>query len=397
MWIILGLMQISVDNRVIDRRIAELCQDWMHDNGRNAVQVDLQPSLNAVFDEGLKANAGGKRLRALLALAAFHAYRADDPSENRQDPDCRAKVQEHAAGPFGVNDGETVDAIPQAMLDLACAIEIYQTSALIHDDIIDDSPRRRGRASAHVALSRKNAPDNFGTGLALMLGNMLATASADIALKALECPELQHSEINLHTFFQMQRAVEIGQTLDLGAETISLERSNELIAASLNVFAWKTASYTTIAPLELGLCAAGMPPQTAHRTAHDIGLPLGVAFQLADDLLDVIGTSKSTGKPVGGDIREGKHTVLLADALQSVDETNRNTLIRIYRQSTRSDAEVQNVLGLFASSGAVDISRKRIRDLWQQTQCAIGKIDISSKGQAALTDCCARFIDDELR
>lgn len=283
------------------------------------------------------------------------------------------------------------------MLDLACAIEIYQTSALIHDDIIDDSPLRRGRPSAHVVLRQKNAPDNFGTGLALMLGNMLATASADIASLALEDHVLQYADANLHTFLDMQRAVEIGQTLDLSAETISLDEPDELINSSLNVFAWKTASYTTIAPLELGLCAAGMAPETAHQAAYDIGLPLGVAFQLTDDLLDVIGTSQSTGKPVGGDIREGKHTVLLADALQSADETDRQTLIEIYRQPARSSADVHTALSLFASTGAINRSRKRIRDRWKQTQAAIVTTDLTPESRTALTASCAQFIPDALR
>lgn len=397
MWIILEPMEACVDNRVIDRRIAELCQEWMHDDDHNVVAANLQPTLQAVFDEGLGANRGGKRLRALLALSAFRSYRTGDESAKKSVATHQPETPTDNTNLAGMHTSKDADNVPSAMLDLACAIEIYQTSALIHDDIIDDSPQRRGRASAHVALARNDAPDNFGTGLALMLGNMLATASLDIASNALENPELQHANANLHTFLAMQRAVEIGQTLDLGAETISLEHPHELIEASLNVFAWKTASYTTIAPLELGLCAAGMAPVAAHQVAREIGLPLGVAFQLADDLLDVIGSSQSTGKPVGGDIREGKHTVLLADALQSANETDRAMLINAYRQPGRSDADVTHVLSLFASNGAIDISRKRIHKLWQQTQNAIGKTHISPAGRATLTASCARFIDDELR
>ncbi|WEV46135.1 polyprenyl synthetase family protein [Bifidobacterium sp. ESL0690] len=395
-------MQASVDNRVIDRRIAELCKEWMDGDSHYDVSANLKPTLQAVFNEGLTANRGGKRLRALLALAAFESYQVStapanigkDSSiaiQNHSDPAAAAEV--NASG----QNLATTHNVPNAILDLACAIEIYQTSALVHDDIIDDSPLRRGRPSAHVALTRQDAPSNLGTGLALMLGNMLATASLDIAARALESPELQHANDNLHTFAQMQRAVEIGQTLDLGAETISLKQPDKLIDASLNVFAWKTASYTTIAPLELGLCAAGMSPETACQAAHDIGLPLGIAFQLADDLLDVTGTSQSTGKPVGGDIREGKHTVLLADALKSADTPDRDRLINFYQQPTRNEAEVANVLDLFASTGAIDISRKRIHDLWKQTKNAIDKTDMTSAGRATLTAACTHFIPDELK
>lgn len=115
----------------------------------------------------------------------------------------------------------------------------------------------------------------------------------------------------------MQREVEIGQVLDLAVEMTPLSNPEALANASLNVFRWKTASYTTIAPLLLALLAAGESPDQARHCALAVGRPLGLAFQLADDLLDVVGSSRNTGKPVGGDIREGKRTVLLADALSA--------------------------------------------------------------------------------
>ena len=100
-------------------------------------------------------------------------------------------------------------------------------------------------------------------------------------------------------FLNMHREVEIGQVLDLAVELNTLDDPEELASASLNVFRWKTASYTTIAPLEFGMLAAGLAPADARRLALAIGLPLGLAFQLADDLLDVIGSSRNTGKTGG--------------------------------------------------------------------------------------------------
>ncbi|WEV42741.1 polyprenyl synthetase family protein [Bifidobacterium sp. ESL0682] len=360
-------MQTSVDSRVIDQRIAELTDKWMQCHDGDDIAASLQPTLQAVIDEGAAANRGGKRLRALLALAAFKAYGTE----------CN-----HDLSP---------------MLDLACAIEIYQTSALIHDDIIDDSPLRRGHASAHIALSQAGGPSNSGTGLALMLGNMLATASVDIAANALENDALHHSQANLHTFLEMQRAVEIGQSMDLGAETISLRKPDELIDASLNVFAWKTASYTTIAPLQLGLCAAGMSPETARETARSIGLPLGLAFQLADDLIDVVGTTENTGKPVGGDIREGKRTVLLADALLASDDSEKKTLINIYTHQQRDNADVRTALNLFAVTGAIETSKQRIDQLWQEVQTAINWTDLDTENQRILQDACSHFIPKDFQ
>ncbi|MDF7664794.1 polyprenyl synthetase family protein [Bifidobacterium sp. ESL0745] len=371
-------MQANVDNRVIDQRIAELTKTWMSDNLADVAE-NLRPTLNKVIDEGLTANRGGKRLRALLALAAYTSCKASKSYNNHDSAGIQTAAED----------------IPDAMLDLACAIEIYQTSALIHDDIIDDSPKRRGRPSAHVALAQEGTASNFGTGLALMLGNMLATASIDIAANALQSPALEYASANLHTFLDMQRAVEIGQSLDLAAETISLNKPDELITASLNVFEWKTASYTTITPLDLGFCAVGMPPDQARQSAKNIGLPLGIAFQLADDLLDVTGTN--SGKPVGGDVREGKHTVLLADTLQAASVADRSALIDIYQKQARNDDDVHLALTLFESTGAIETSRRRIHDLWIQAESAINQAEMNQESRKTLTDACARFIPTDLR
>lgn len=358
----LGNMQTSVDARTIDARITELTEQWMYNRDEETVAPSLEPTLGAMFREGLSANQGGKRLRALLALAAFEAYGQ------------------------GIRDDDS------PMLDLACAIEIYQTSALTHDDIIDDSPLRRGKPTAHIVLQQKAQSSNDGKGLALMLGNMLATASADVAAVALAKPTMHHPKANLRTFLAMQRAVEIGQGLDLGIESIGLKEPNELVDASLNVFAWKTASYTTIAPLELGLCASGMAPDRAKRNARAIGLPLGTAFQLSDDLLDVIGATGNTGKPIGGDVRKGKRTVLLADALIAANKEDANTLIRIYESRSRSDEDVRTALDLFVATGSVQTSRQRIIQLWEQTQTAIDETDLAPNSKATLKDVCKRFI-----
>lgn len=355
-------MQTNVDTRTIDARIMELTEQWMHDRDEDMVTPSLEPTLGVMFNEGLNANQGGKRLRALLSLAAFDAY-----------------------GQGGLDDDSH-------MLDLACAIEIYQTSALIHDDIIDDSLLRRGKPTAHIVLQQATRSSSDGKGLALMLGNMLATASTDIAATALANPTMQHPKANLHTFLDMQRAVEIGQGLDLGTESISLKEPSELVEASLNVFAWKTASYTTIAPLELGLCASGMAPDRAKQNARAIGVPLGTAFQLADDLLDVVGTTGSTGKPIGGDVRKGKRTVLLADALVAANKKDADTLIHIYESHSRSDEDVRTALNLLVTTGSVQTSRQRIAQLWEQTQAAINEAELAPNSKATLKDICAQFI-----
>ena len=193
-----------------------------------------------------------------------------------------------------------------------------------------------------------------------MLGDLLATASVDIAHAAAQ--RMPRPDMIVSTFLRMHREVEIGQVLDLAVELSPLDEPERLARESMNVFRWKTASYTTIAPSNRA-SRLRPRPQAAHADAMAIGLPLGQAFQLADDLLDVIGSSRSTGKPVGGDIREGKRTVLLADAISGADQRQRRTLIDMFSSQSRGDDDVRRCIELFEGTGAIDRSRRRIRAL----------------------------------
>ena len=130
---------------------------------------------------------------------------------------------------------------------------------------------------------------------------------------------------------------------------------------------------------------------------YDFAVNLGLAFQLADDLLDVVGSSRNTGKPVGGDIREGKRTVLLADALSAADTADKADLIAIFEEDCRNDNQVARTIELFTSTGALDRSRERIAALWGESRKAIAGLELNSEAQRRLTEACARFVPESLR
>lgn len=358
-------MSVDLNKISVEHRIAELVRDSIRPrNEDGAIAVQCRGVLDGVIDQALTSSEGGKRLRALLLLDAFDAFR-------------------HHTGAFD-------DDMNAHALDLACAIEVFQTAALVHDDIIDDSDLRRGKPSAHRALANVMHSDAIGSGLGIMLGDLLATASVDIANAAAR--HLPSSDALVSAFLTMHREVEIGQVLDLAVEMASLDDPHALAEASLNVFRWKTASYTTIAPIELALIAAGEDPSEARRKALAAGQPLGLAFQLADDLLDVTGTSANTGKPVGGDIREGKRTVLLADALSQASSSERRELIALFEARHRDDADVRRAIDLFHETGAVDASAKRIDTLWRQCEEAIRTFGLGEEACMRLHAACARFV-----
>lgn len=360
-------MTVSSDLALIESRIADAVDRFMALDADDTIEGPCLTISREVARQALVSSEGGKRLRALLALHAFDAT----------DPQGHDDYGAHARG-------------RDAVLDLACAIEVFQTAALVHDDIIDDSDLRRGKPAAHKALGTTSHSASLGRGLGIMLGDLLATASVDIAHAAAQ--RMPRPDMIVSTFLRMHREVEIGQVLDLAVELSPLDEPERLARESMNVFRWKTASYTTIAPLEFALLASGRDPRRAHADAMAIGLPLGQAFQLADDLLDVIGSSRSTGKPVGGDIREGKRTVLLADAISGADQRQRRTLIDMFSSQSRGDDDVRRCIELFEGTGAIDRSRRRIRALWQGTLHAIGDLRLPPQDERTLTEACMRFI-----
>ena len=349
------------DRAAIEARIAELVAAWTGAPEGVPVPEACRAVMERVVAQGVSSSQGGKRLRAMLAVEAYDVFGGD--------PSARA-----------------------AMTDMACAIEMFQTAALVHDDIIDDSDLRRGRPSAHRALSSWVGDASIGGGLGLMLGDLLATACVAVANEA--AAALPNASALTAAFLNMQREVEIGQVLDLAVERASLDDPEALAEASLGVFRWKTASYTTIAPLELALLATDMDPGRARATALAVGEPLGLAFQLRDDLIDVIGSSSSSGKPVGGDIREGKRTVLLADALAAAGPDEARELAGMFAAEARGEAQVRRAVALFVSTGAVERSRTRIRDLWGRARAAIGEALPDARSAKRLTDVCVRFVPD---
>lgn len=146
----------------------------------------------------------------------------------------------------------------------------------------------------------------------------------------------------------------------------------------------RPASYTTIAPLEFGMLAAGLGPCGRAQARTGDWLPLGLAFQLADDLLDVIGSSRNTGKPVGGDIREGKRTVLLADAIEAAGDVERRELIDMWEAESRDEAHVRRAIALFESTGAIARSKERIAGLWLESKAAIETLELSRVAKTRL-------------
>lgn len=355
---------------------------------------DSTPSaalMRAVAEQAHSSDEGGKRLRA-LGLLAFAALNPRSDARNNSDA---------TSSPAATPSSEPLDPFA---LDLACALELFQTGALVHDDIMDESVLRRGEDSAWVALAQQyshyselfhTSVDQHsrvvgGRGLAIMLGDLFATISLIAANNACSQAQAQTAaqlaSAVMTAMLTMQREVEIGQVLDQANSITPLDNPEEIVANCWSVYERKTASYTSIIPFTLGLLCAGLDENFARLSGFEIGRPVGIGFQIHDDLMDVVPSNPPTGKPLGGDIREGKRTILLADALILADPDDRHTLIDLYSKSARTNEDVAQVMAIFQRSGAIERSWQRLQELKHSSDEALDKLEHALHAQASGQD-----------
>jgi geranylgeranyl diphosphate synthase type I len=305
---LLGAVQTEVDLRL--RGFLETRLDVARRHGPEVVEM-----VSAVSDLCLR---GGKRLRPALLVAGYRAA------------------------------SETADLEPA--LDAGVALELLQAYLLIHDDWMDGDLVRRGGPAVHAHLAKRFRSEHKGNASGILAGDY---ASA-VALEALSQVEMKPSVAlpALACFAEMQLDAIAGQQLDLIGGEYDVELAYQL----------KTGSYTVRGPLRLGAILAEAAPATL-RALDRFALPVGVAFQLRDDLLSAFGEPKKTGKPLGNDLRAGKRTALLAAGLKLAKGKELRALKRVVGNSAATDPELQAALGALESSGARAVIEARVTEL----------------------------------
>ncbi|WP_328870932.1 polyprenyl synthetase family protein [Streptomyces sp. NBC_00287] len=287
-------------------------------------------------------------------------------------------------------DADGPAAVPVAR---ACAaLELLHASALIHDDIIDASPTRRGHPAAHIAFADRHRargwsgdPADFGTGTAILVGD-LALAWADDMVRGSGLPAGAQARLG-PVWSAMRTEVLCGQLLDLTAEA----SGDEGMASALRIDRYKTASYTVERPLHFGGAIAGADDRlvSAYRA---FGVDIGIAFQLRDDLLGVFGDPEVTGKPSGDDLREGKRTVLLAEALRRADRCDPAGagLLRAKVGTDFDEDELDAIRALLIEVGAVDLVEEDIARRTERALAALRSSDAVEQVRDRLADLAVR-------
>ena len=248
----------------------------------------------------------------------------------------------------------TGTAHSDAIVAPAAAVELLHTFALIHDDVMDRSPERRGRPAVHTGMAREHAraglsgdPDWFGVGGAILAGD-LAFVWADQLLDNAPLPADAIDRAR-RVFTVMRVEVMAGQYLDL--RLAGLPHASE--AESLHVALLKSGRYTVTRPLQLGAAIAGADPRL-DATLQAYGDALGVAFQLRDDILGVFGDPELTGKGAVSDLREGKRTVLLLRTMQQCSEPDRKVLDGLVGNPDTDEVDAERARNIIVTSGALD-------------------------------------------
>ena len=247
-----------------------------------------------------------------------------------------------------------------AVISAAAALELFQAAAIIHDDVMDGSDTRRGKPSVHKHFAAQHG-EQFGTGAAILLGDLALSWSEEMLVgSGLVNPAARQ------VFDAMRAELMAGQYLDL-LESVS---SSGTVESALRVARYKSAKYTIVEPLHLGGTMAGAPPHVlAAYSAY--GLPLGIAFQLRDDVLGVFGDPAVTGKPAGDDLREGKRTALVAMALERATPAQAG-LVRDKLGDPDLDAGgVADLRAVLVDTGAVDEVEKLIAASTEEALAAL--------------------------
>ena len=219
--------------------------------------------------------------------------------------------------------GKEEDALPAAL-----ALEVFHNFTLLHDDVMDKAPVRRGRPTVHVRWNNNTA---------ILSGDQMMIE----AYKQLSRIKDDKLPYVLRLFNDMATGICEGQQLDMEFE----QREDVSISEYINMIRLKTSLLLGYA-LQIGAYIAGAG-ETEQKTAYEFGENLGLAFQIQDDLLDVYGDPDTFGKAIGGDILCGKKTFMLLSALKMADSNTGSRLLTLLRSDITGEERINSVKEIY--------------------------------------------------
>jgi geranylgeranyl diphosphate synthase type I len=265
------------------------------------------------------------------------------------------------------------------IVDIGAAFELMHAFALFHDDVMDDAFSRRGAPTTHAIYADTHRlagwsgeSRRFGEGAAILVGD-LAFVLADELMVGVPDPVWR-------MWNELRTELNIGQFLDI----VGSVRGERRVDRAERIARYKSGKYTIERPLHLGALLAD--PDRATSLLPQLsryGLPLGDAFQMRDDVIGVFGDTAITGKPVGGDLLEGKPTPLLARAVAAATETQRTVLDRVGAADLDA-GEIAAIQQVIVDTGALAELELAIERLSGEAIEALATIDIAAVAREEL-------------
>lgn len=256
---------------------------------------------------------------------------------------------------------QAVGGSDEQALSAAVAIELFQSAALIHDDIADRSGLRRGEPCLYV---------REGEGIAINAGDLALTSVFEVVLRDGSLPPERRLRV-LEVLVDMERHTLEGQALDLG-----WARDARWDVTSDDYFYMiegKTAWYSAASPLYVGALCAGAPDEAA-RGLIEVGRAAGLAFQLQDDLLNLVGDADAQGKDFRSDVTEGKRTLAVVWALEHLPVDDRGALVRLLESGTTDASDLAHAVELIEAGGGIDACRQSARRYAEGAQAAARRL-----------------------
>lgn len=285
--------------------------------------------------------------------------------------------------------------LPDALLTAISSLDLLHVSALMHDDVMDASDARRGVPTAHRQFEEdhrktggRGDPESFGRAGGVLLGDLLLVWSEEMFRRSgLDADTQARAYPHLEA---MRTEVTAGQYLDVVAQaqdpyplTRTAQGREQLAAMISTVVTWKSASYTVRRPLLIGAAAADANHgQLSALSAF--GEPLGRAFQYRDDVLGVFGHETLTGKKTGEDLREGKLTLLAAEAFGRSYEADAIELATLFGDPGLRPDQMDRARSIISASGALDAVETEIRREYDAALAALADAPLTESGRDGL-------------
>ena len=261
---------------------------------------------------------------------------------------------------------EIFDANYAKALPAALAVEVFHNFSLVHDDIMDDAPLRRGNITVHEKW-------NINTGI------LSGDAMLILAYQYFEQYEPNVFRELAKLFSKTALEVCEGQQWDVDFET----RSDVTIPEYLKMIEYKTAVLVAAA-MKMGAIVAETSAENGD-LIYDFGLNLGLAFQLQDDYLDAFGNPATFGKQIGGDIIENKKTYLYLKAIEFASSEEKAKLLQLFSVSLDyNDTKIEEVKTIFNTTGATKATQQAIQDYTLMAFATLDKMNISSEKKSML-------------